>query len=753
MRPEYLPTFRWYLIGLVLISGIYMVVFNYDTTVTLVIIVWFLWLLAPLRLMPLTIAATIALTLAAMLALDVTPLIPLLLLLAASIGLGGHHLLLSLEWRLAGQAIMEALARHESADQPDQTLDLALRLLCHYTNAAQAVVLAGWDEDDDARVYTSFPQDDLTGKMISRAALEAATRGGAIRYYERVGDFPAPVDDLLAEPISVGALAALPFRHDDTGLTGAMLLFWKQPGPVSRYVHKLIETLYYHLVMMMHFQQVIIRHENTSARLQAILTTIPQGVIFIDDSGQDGWINERAAQILELESGPVATMSIIERISALSDRVENPDAIARQMGEFFDVLDGEIRDWVWVLAGPERRVIKIASTPLRSRGIQGSLWLLDDITQAYSNHVNLEASEERYRLVAENSTDMITTHTPDGFYLYISPAGKAILGYQPEEMIGRTPYEFIHPDDIDEVLAIHQDTLQQPQPHTLSARVRRSNGEYIWLETVASAVTDADGKVTMIVAISRDITARREREAQQMQLELEREKARVLAHFIQSASHEFGTPLSIINTSLHMLERVSDDESRQRHIDKLGHQLKYVQKLVSDLIIMARLDGMDAIEGQRLDVCDLLEDAYKHYQQQAVARDIDFILRPAYGEIPVSMDPEWLHRALGNLIENALQYTPPGGRITISSYTQEQQVVIEVTDSGAGIDPENLDLIFDRFHRIDKARTTPGSGLGLSIVRKIVEMHDGQIDVRSRPGKGSVFRIWLPRAEGEPRTL
>ncbi len=220
--------------------------------------------------------------------------------------------------------------------------------------------------------------------------------------------------------------------------------------------------------------------------------------------------------------------------------VEMQNALSEQRSYFLfrhQLADGEVRD-VEVYSSPiyiqgkiflysiihditERRraetALQQAKNELEIRVVERTAELRESIVQLSQEiaerekvEAALRESEARFRLLAENSTDMISRHTPDGTYLYVSPACYTLIGYQPEELVGVMSYDLFHPDDLAAIAQIHQYTLQQPDIYTISYRIRHQNGNYIWFESTARSVWDETGKVIEIHVASRDITQRQQ---------------------------------------------------------------------------------------------------------------------------------------------------------------------------------------------------------------------------------------------------
>jgi PAS domain S-box-containing protein len=262
-------------------------------------------------------------------------------------------------------------------------------------------------------------------------------------------------------------------------------------------------------------------------------------------------------------------------------------------------------------------------------------------------------------------------------------------------------------------------------------------------------VFDEARKITNIVGLNQDVTERRRAEGQRLELAVEQERVELLQHFIRDTSHDFRTPLTTIKTSLYLLAKtIDEEEKRGRYMEVIDEQTTHLQKLLDDLLNMSRLDktaNADFIFEPR--VLNLLLQNVVAAHKSLAERKSHSVSLEVEADLPaVLIDDTQLGFALSNILLNALNYTPAGGQIAVRAFRKEQQVMIAVKDNGIGISQEDLPHIFDRFFRADKARGvgTGGTGLGLTIARRIVQAHGGDIEVESEPDKGSVFYVWLP---------
>ena len=384
-----------------------------------------------------------------------------------------------------------------------------------------------------------------------------------------------------------------------------------------------------------------------------------------------------------------------------------------------------------------------------------------DITEHMRAENALRESEVRYRLLAENATDVISRHTPDGMYLYSSPACRALMGYAPEELAGRSIYDVVHPDDAAAVRRTLAEITAGAKGPPSAFRMRHKDGNYLWVEIAGRGVTAADGTVGEIVAVSRDITDRKRLEDQVIQAQ----KMEAVGRLAGGVAHDFNNLLTAILgfANLLLAGRPKDDPARPdlEQIKKAGER---AATLTRQLLAFSRKQIM------RLQVLDL----------NAIVRDMDKMLRRLIGEDvelvaalaanlrPITADPGQLEQVIMNLAVNARDAMPHGGKLTLVTANclvpgtlgdappgvpPGEYASLTVRDSGCGMDKITQDRLFEPF--FTTKGQGKGTGLGLATVYGIVKQCDGHICVTSDVGQGTTFAIYLPvSAKGpEPAAL
>jgi len=224
--------------------------------------------------------------------------------------------------------------------------------------------------------------------------------------------------------------------------------------------------------------------------------------------------------------------------------------------------------------------------------------------------------------------------------------------------------------------------------------------------------------------------------------------------FVANVSHELKTPLAVIKSSIETLidGAAEDPDSREMFLSQASREAERLEELIQDLLSLARIEsGNLGLEPQTLALGNAITECVERHQQRAEAKTLTVVEKPpsdAHGDIFAWADPDALRQVLDNLVDNAIKYTPNGGRITVRWTRSADTVSFEVEDTGVGIHPDDLQRVFERFYRADKARSRAvgGTGLGLAIVKHLVQAMKGQVRASSMPGKGTTFRVTLPRA-------
>jgi two-component system phosphate regulon sensor histidine kinase PhoR len=223
----------------------------------------------------------------------------------------------------------------------------------------------------------------------------------------------------------------------------------------------------------------------------------------------------------------------------------------------------------------------------------------------------------------------------------------------------------------------------------------------------------------------------------------------VRTEFAANVSHELKTPLASIKAYAETLRlgAVNDPDNNVAFVARIEEHADRLHFLIADLMHLARIEsGKEAFEMVDFPIGELVEECVDYHQEQAEAKSIALRMEPPPAPLDVRGDEVGVRTILDNLLNNAIKYTPDGGRVDVAWRRDGRYVLVEVRDTGIGIAPENQDRVFERFFRVDQARSRElgGTGLGLSIVKHTAQALGGRVSLESRLGQGSTFRVWLP---------
>ncbi len=322
----------------------------------------------------------------------------------AAFGTLGRRLLLGIEWRLASQSMLATLTKVDTTDGTKGTgttantlLSQAVTLLRDYAGADAAIALRQLDEVT-AQALVCLPPKALPDQLTTPTLFEEAIAQNLCLYYADYPSTPGASHVLLAQ--GTQSLAVLPLPAPQTPGEagtghGAILLLWKHHIDISSHLQQFIDSLLGQLRTLLQFSDTTLRLDKLQARFGAMLQTIHQGVVFIDESGEQGWINQAAAKQLGLRPGAVEPPLLAQAMAVLRTSAVNQQEIIAQAGQFFTKPQAEIRNWNWVFQKPQPKVLSISSTPTRVHDVPGRLWLFDDITERYFAQLSLvERTEE-----------------------------------------------------------------------------------------------------------------------------------------------------------------------------------------------------------------------------------------------------------------------------------------------------------------------------------------------------------------------
>lgn len=360
----------------------------------------------------------------------------------------------------------------------------------------------------------------------------------------------------------------------------------------------------------------------------------------------------------------------------------------------------------------------------------------------------LRESEERFRGVAERNFDMIYELDLEGRITYLSSAGEMLAGGKPEEILGTFFQD--HLPKSEKLKGINALTFvsKGQSMHSYQLDIIRNDGSVVSFEFNSSPIFK-DGEVIGVYGVARDITERKRAEEKEREVETLKEIDRLRTELLANVSHELRTPLATIKgyaTLLLNYDAKLAYDAKQDHLNSIDSAADQLMELIDELLDMSQLEaGLFRLRKTLASISDLVCDAVTESQARVPQHQI-------ISEVPkklpkVNIDARRIRQVLDNLIDNASKYAKPETEVIIRVKRVNQEIVISVTDHGAGIPEQYRDRVFDRMYRVEQEQSSShasGIGLGLSICKGLVEAHNGRIWIESEVGEGTTCFFTLP---------
>jgi PAS domain S-box-containing protein len=487
---------------------------------------------------------------------------------------------------------------------------------------------------------------------------------------------------------------------------------------------------------------------------EVTLASIGDGVITADVEGKVTLLNPVAEQLTGWTTAEAIGKPLAEIFNIVNEDTrqpaDNPAQRAIDEGRIFGLANHTL------LIAKDGREISIddSGAPIRTQGeTLGAILVFRDITD------RRRAEQARALLagIVDSSEDAIVSKSLEGIITSWNKAAERMFGWTAAEAVGKS-IVLIIPDDLRDEEAMILGRLRRGQriEHFDTIRVTKG-GKRLNISLSISPVRDRHGNIIGAAKIARDVTDRVRAEEERAVLLASERAARERAEaasrakdeFVAMISHEIRSPLNAILGWSQMLRQGSLDKAATTNaLESIERNARAQAQLVSDLLDISRvITGKLRINARPVDITNSLESALESIRPAAEAKQITIdVEREPYATV-VTGDADRLQQVFWNLLSNAVKFTPRGGRVGVNVSRIDSQLEISVSDTGAGIDEAFLPYIFDRFTQADTttARRHAGLGLGLAIVRHIVELHGGTVTAQSQgAGQGATFRVTLP---------
>jgi len=369
----------------------------------------------------------------------------------------------------------------------------------------------------------------------------------------------------------------------------------------------------------------------------------------------------------------------------------------------------------------------------------------------------LRQSEARYRAIVEAQTELICRFKPDGTVTFVNDAYCRYFNKQRCELIGQKFLPAM-PSDDRELITENFRSLSQGHPiNTYEHRIILPSGEVRWQQWSDRALFDEQGNFIECQAVGRDITKLKQAEADiRTALEKEKEVNELRSGVVSLVSHEFRTPLTIIQSSAELLEHYHhkfSEQKKQSHFTHIRNAVERMTQLLEDVLTIGKAEaGKLKFKPAPMDLVAFCDHIVENLQMSASSlHTLNFAIEGDCSD--AQMDEKLLAHILTNLLSNAIKYSPKGGTVDFNLIGTDGQAIFQVKDQGIGIPQEDIEKLFESFRRASNVSNIPGTGLGLAIVKKCVDLHGGEITVHSELGASTTFTVTLPLNNSPVPTL
>ena len=489
----------------------------------------------------------------------------------------------------------------------------------------------------------------------------------------------------------------------------------------------------------------------TEQQLATTLRSVGDGVISTDASGAVRFMNPVAESLTGWTHDAALGRSFDQVFYIINEEtrasVENPVRRILREGK----ITGLANHTLLVSRDGNERAIEDSGAPIfGDKGtVAGVVIGFRDVTQDREAQRSLQVSQQRFVALAEAMPQLVLITSPEGTNEYVNGRWRAYTGLNAEDAVG---WQIVHPSETECASTRWARSLKTGEPYELEVRLRRHDGAYRWFMARAIAERDAHGKVVRWFGTCTDIDAAKRTEESLRTTEAALRKAHVHKDtFLAILSHELRNPLAPIRSAARLLESPKLERSDlERTCATICRQVQHMAALLDDLMDVSRVTrGVLIIKKQYVELSPILDAALETARPLIDSKQHRLTLESPMSPISLEADPLRLTQVIANLLTNAAKYTDPKGHIHVRAQLVGTQVVISVKDSGIGLAQEMLPNIFTLFSQAqpDSERSGGGLGIGLALVKGLVELHGGTVDARSEGlNRGSEFSVVLPIA-------
>lgn len=413
----------------------------------------------------------------------------------------------------------------------------------------------------------------------------------------------------------------------------------------------------------------------------------------------------------------------------------NPDIVNEIIER---VKQGEyIHDLVTQRYHKNGSVLDIAVSYSPFRNTAGEIIAIMAIYRNITKHITVEKelkrTREMYRLITENTLDMIKVYSKDRKIIYASPSHKKGIGVLPEELIGLDVYDVILPEEREPFEQVYQELIKTGEPQLLQVRLRTGDNQVINSETTISPIYNERKELECYVTVARDISDRVKNDDALRNLD----RLSIIGQLAAGVAHEIRNPLTSLKGFSKLLKSTLDREKQENYLSIIMNELDRIDMIVNEFMSLAK---PQAIQFERQSLYAILDSTVNILHPQALMHNVKIINHYQTNDIDLLCNPNQLKQVFVNFLKNAIESMPTGGKVQIHVQKLcEKNVQVSFSDEGMGINTELLGYLGTPFYTTkDK-----GIGLGLTVSNKIIQEHNGIMKIESQTGKGTTVRVIL----------